>query len=79
MAGPKVSFFFVATGCGVDTYYGPFGVISSPNYTGSYDNMLNCDYNVIASEGGSVTFIFNSFHVESGDLVTVSICRFCCQ
>lgn len=69
----------VATGCNSGDFYGPYGSISSPNYPGNYENMLNCYYNVIAESGGSsFTFIFNSFHVEEGDFVIVSILQYRC-
>jgi cubilin len=63
---------FAQTDCGADSYTGPFGVISSPSNNGTYDNLINCDYNVYGSADSSLTFIFSAFHVENGDVVTIS-------
>ena len=59
--------------CGELSYYGPSGVISSPNYPGDYQNDKYCDYYVYASSGSSLSFVFKSFHLESNDFVTVGI------
>lgn len=68
---------FVATVCGNTAYYGPSGEINSPNYPDFYPNNLDCDYNIYASPGSSITIIFKWFHTEENvDFVTVSICRF---
>jgi hypothetical protein len=59
--------------CGESAYYDPYGIIRSPNYPGYYGNYLYCDYYVYATTGSSLSFIFNSFHVEnSNDFVTIS-------
>ena len=66
--------WFVVTACGDTSYYGPSGVISSPNYTGNYDNQMYCDYYIYASTGSSLSIIFKSFNTEQNyDIVTVSI------
>lgn len=68
----------VAAGCGDLSYYGPSGVITSPNHPSNYENNLNCDYDVYASTGSSLSFIFNSFYTEEqADFVRVSILRIC--
>jgi len=65
----------VVIDCGETSYYGPSGVISSPNYPDSYSNNIFCDYYISASSSSSSTaIIFKAFDTEQCcDYVTVSI------
>ena len=70
---------FVVLDCGETTYYGPSGVITSPNHPGSYSNDLSCDYFISASSStSSIGIIIQAFDTEECcDFVTVSMfCEF---
>ena len=54
----------VPNNCGPSDYYGPSGMISSPNYPGNYPNNSNCEYHIFCESTQHINITFNSFEVE---------------
>jgi len=61
-----------ATGACNAAYFGN-GVVTSPNYPGSYENNADCTYVLTAGAGRRVVLTFSDFELENGyDYLTIT-------